>query len=145
MKRRKSGPGYPPHPGPVSPKIPREKKALAGKTPYPGTAKSSWFLSLQLKGPGPVPLRPCPATGRTVPPYYPAAAREQGWQGTALLKVLVLKNGSVGSLEIKRSSGYAILDRSALKAVKDWKFVPAQKDGQPIEMGVEIPVTFRLE
>jgi TonB family protein len=86
-----------------------------------------------------------PRYGLNREPYYPAAAREQGWQGTALLKVLVLRNGSVGSLEILRSSGFSILDRSALKAVKDWKFIPAQKDGQPIEIGVEIPVTFRLE
>jgi TonB family protein len=86
-----------------------------------------------------------PRYGLNREPYYPAAAREQGWQGTALLKVLVLRNGSVGSLEILRSSGFSVLDRSALKAVKEWKFVPAQKDGQPIEIGVEIPVTFRLE
>ncbi len=86
-----------------------------------------------------------PRYGKNREPYYPATAREQGWQGTALLKVLVLKNGSVGSLEILRSSGYAILDRSALKAVKEWKFIPAHKDGQPVEIGVEVPVTFRLE
>jgi protein TonB len=72
-------------------------------------------------------------------------AREQGWQGTTLLKVQVLKNGLVGSLEVLRSSGFSILDQSALKGVKEWKFIPAQKDGQPIEIGVEIPVTFRLE
>jgi len=78
-------------------------------------------------------------------PYYPVQAREQGWQGTALLKVQVLKNGNVGSLEVMRSSGFSILDRSALKGVKEWKFIPAQKDGQPAEMFVQIPVTFRLE
>jgi TonB family protein len=86
-----------------------------------------------------------PRYGLNREPYYPVGAREKGWQGTALLKVLVLKNGSVGSLEILRSSGFSILDRSALTAVKNWKFIPAQKDGQPIEIGVEIPVTFRLE
>ncbi|MFH0789764.1 MAG: energy transducer TonB, partial [Pseudomonadota bacterium] len=78
-------------------------------------------------------------------PYYPATAREQGWQGTARLKVLILKNGSVGSLEIEQSSGFSILDQSALKGVKEWKFYPGQKDGQPTEMWVRIPVTFRLE
>jgi TonB family protein len=86
-----------------------------------------------------------PRYGQNREPYYPAAAREQGWQGTAVLKVLVLRNGTVGALEILRSSGHAILDRSALKAVKEWKFIPAQKDGLAIEIGVEVPVTFRLE
>jgi protein TonB len=78
-------------------------------------------------------------------PYYPVLAREQGWQGTALLKVQVLKNGAVGSLEVLRSSGFSILDQSALKRVKEWKFIPAQKDGQPAEMFVQLPVTFKLE
>jgi len=78
-------------------------------------------------------------------PYYPVQAREQGWQGTALLKVQVLKNGAVGSLEVMRSSGFSILDQAALKGVKEWKFIPAQKAGQPAEMFVQIPVTFRLE
>ncbi|MEW6186021.1 MAG: energy transducer TonB [Thermodesulfobacteriota bacterium] len=78
-------------------------------------------------------------------PYYPAAARDQGWQGTVLLKVNVLKDGSVGSLALQRSSGYPVLDRSALKAVRDWKFIPAKKEGQPVEMEVQVPVKFRLE
>jgi len=86
-----------------------------------------------------------PRYGQNREPHYPVQAREQGWQGTALLKVQVLKNGTVGSLEVMRSSGFSILDQSALKGVKEWKFLPAQKDGQPAEMFVQIPVTFRLE
>lgn len=122
-----------------------KEKGPGGQNPSVGIGKELLvsFSSAERSGAG-SPLA-VPRYGQNREPYYPAAAREQGWQGTALLKVLVLKNGTVGSLEIKRSSGYSILDRSALKAVKDWKFVPAQKDGQPIEMGVEIPVTFRLE
>jgi protein TonB len=117
--------------------------------PPGGNGKEALASISSVKGPrgGPSegPVLAIPRYGLNREPYYPVTAREQGWQGTALLKVLVLKNGTVGSLEILRSSGYALLDRSALKAVKEWKFVPAQKDGQPIEMGVEIPVTFRLE
>jgi TonB family protein len=78
-------------------------------------------------------------------PYYPAMARERGWQGTTRLKVMVLKNGSVGSLQVQHSSGFSILDQAALKGVKEWKFYPGQKDGQPTEMWVQVPVTFRLE
>lgn len=86
-----------------------------------------------------------PRYGLTRELYYPAIAREKGWQGTTLLKVQVLKNGLVGSLEILRSSGFSVLDQSALKGVKEWKFIPAQKDGQPTEMFVQIPITFKLE
>jgi TonB family protein len=120
-------------------------KDPGGHNPAGGTGKELLvsFSSGERSGAG--SSLAVPRYGQNREPYYPATAREQGWQGTALLKVWVLKNGTVGSLEIKRSSGYSILDRSALKAVKEWKFVPAQKDGQPIEIGVEIPVTFRLE
>jgi periplasmic protein TonB len=122
-----------------------EEKGNGGQNPSSGIGKESLVSFTSAKrSAGGSPLA-VPRYGQNREPYYPAAAREQGWQGTALLKVLVLKNGSVGALEILRSSGYSILDRSALKAVKEWKFVPAQKDGQPIEIGVEIPVTFRLE
>ena len=86
-----------------------------------------------------------PRYGQNRPPYYPSLAREQGWQGTTMLKVLVLKNGSVGSSEILHSSGFVILDQSAQKGVKEWKFTPGLRDGHPVDMWVQIPVTFRLE
>jgi TonB family protein len=86
-----------------------------------------------------------PRYGLNRKPYYPAMARERGWQGTVLLKVLISKNGAVETIELECSSGFSILDRSAIKGVKEWKFNPGRKDGQPVEMWVRIPVTFRLE
>jgi protein TonB len=147
-ERKESGPGIS-----FSPLLDQNESAVrgngnGGQLPPGGNGKEALvsISSVKSLGSGPTgPTLAIPRYGLNPEPYYPAAAREKGWQGTALLKVLVLRNGSVGSLEILRSSGYTLLDRSALKAVKDWKFVPAQKDGQPIEIGVEIPVTFRLE
>jgi len=121
------------------------EKGSGGQNPSAGNGMGILVSLPSAKGSGQGSSLAVPRYGQNREPYYPSVAREQGWQGTALLKVQVLKNGTVGALEILRSSGYAILDRSALKAVKDWKFIPAQKDGQPIEIGVEIPVTFRLE
>ncbi len=125
--------------------IPSREKGIGGPGPSGGNGKGLLVSFPSAKGSGEGSSLAVPRYGQNREPHYPATAREQGWQGTALLKVLVLKNGTVGSLEILRSSGYAVLDRSALKAVKEWKFIPAHKDGQPIDLGVEIPVTFRLE
>jgi TonB family protein len=97
------------------------------------------------KGSGQGTFGAAPRYGKNQPPFYPMRARENGWQGTTLLKVLILKAGNVGGIEIVRSSGFAILDQSALKGVKEWKFVAGQKDGQVIDMWVQIPITFRLE
>jgi len=78
-------------------------------------------------------------------PLYPQEAREKGQQGEVLLRVEVLTNGRVGQIEIKKSSGYELLDRSALTAVKQYRFTPASKDGVPISSWANIPVKFQLQ
>jgi protein TonB len=78
-------------------------------------------------------------------PLYPALARRRGYEGTVRLKVEVLTSGKVGRIWVKQSSGYEILDRSALKTVNDWRFIPARFGGIPVKSTVIIPVTFQLE
>lgn len=77
-------------------------------------------------------------------PLYPKEAKRKGYQGEVLLRVEVLSNGTVGEIEVKRSSGYEILDRSALTAVKEWKFVPAKRGETTIPVWVHIPIAFQL-
>jgi TonB family protein len=36
------------------------------------------------------------------------------------------------------------LDEKAVDAVSTWEFAPAQKDGQPVAVMVNVQVTFRL-
>jgi protein TonB len=78
-------------------------------------------------------------------PTYPQEARKKGYQGEVILKVEVLSNGRVGQVEVKRSSGHEILDRSAFAAVKEWRFVPAKKGENPIPFWVNIPIKFQLQ
>ncbi|MBE9546403.1 MAG: energy transducer TonB [Proteobacteria bacterium] len=85
-----------------------------------------------------------PRYDENVPPIYPAIARKRGYEGVVLLSAEILIDGRVGELKIKKSSGYNILDRSALKAVKKWKFEPAKRMGYPITMWVEVPVKYVL-
>jgi len=68
-------------------------------------------------------------------PIYPQEARKKGYEGEVLLKVEVLVNGRVGCMEVKKSSGYETLDRSALTAVKQWKFIPANQGNGAILAG----------
>ena len=77
-------------------------------------------------------------------PVYPLEAREKGYQGEVLLRVEVLPNGRVGQIEIKKSSGYDILDQSALTTVRRWKFIPARKGEVAIPFWVNIPIKFQL-
>jgi protein TonB len=78
-------------------------------------------------------------------PTYPQEAREKGYEGEVILRVEVLPNGRVGQIEVRNSSGYELLDRSALAAVKQWKFVPARKGETPIPLWVSIPIKFQLQ
>ena len=57
----------------------------------------------------------------------------------------VLASGKVGRIWVKNSSGYEILDRSALKTVKDWSFIPARFGNIPVKSTVIVPVTFKLK
>jgi protein TonB len=78
-------------------------------------------------------------------PSYPWEARQNGWQGTVLIKVFVDEAGRAVRTEMSRGSGHDILDRSALKAVKSWRFRPARLGALTVESSVLVPVRFELE
>jgi TonB family protein len=86
-----------------------------------------------------------PKYGENPKPLYPPEARKNGFHGEVLLKVEVLSNGQVGKIEVKKSSGHEVLDRSALNTVRKWKFVPARKGETPVSLWVNIPIRFQLQ
>lgn len=79
------------------------------------------------------------------PPHYPEIARRRGYEGVTLLRVEVLENGKVARAKIEASSGYAVLDKAALKSVKAWTFVPGSRGGKNMRQWVKVPVRFVLE
>lgn len=54
-------------------------------------------------------------------PRYPDLARERGWEGRVELRVTTGPDGRVMGAILSRSSGYAVLDDSALEAVLRWR------------------------
>jgi TonB family protein len=85
-----------------------------------------------------------PLYRENMPPAYPEIARIRGYEGVVLVAAEILPNGRVGNMKIRKSSGYAILDQSALEGVKPWKFEPAKKSGKPFTIWVEVPIKFVL-
>jgi protein TonB len=79
------------------------------------------------------------------PPRYPRAARRRGIQGTVVLSVYVDAQGRVANLWLLESSGYRVLDNSALEAVKKWSFEPGRKGDTKVAMWVNVPVRFELQ
>lgn len=78
-------------------------------------------------------------------PVYPKLSRRRGEEGQVMIELLVKKDGSVSDAHIKESSGYSRLDRSALEAVRNWKYSPATRGGKPIDFRYLQPVTFNLK
>ena len=85
-----------------------------------------------------------PLYRENMPPVYPEIARVRGYEGVVFVAAEILPNGRVGSMKIRKSSGYAILDQSALEGVKPWKFEPAKKSGKSFTIWVEVPIKFVL-
>jgi protein TonB len=72
---------------------------------------------------------------------YPDMARRMGWQGKVLLSFIITADGSVREFKIIQSSGFTILDKSAIETVKDTAPFPKP----PGEARLVIPIIYRLE
>lgn len=76
---------------------------------------------------------------------YPPLARQRGWEGTVLLALRVESDGHLEKIRIVRSSGYAVLDHSALNSLTRLgrlTDVSAWLDGRGIDL--QLPVIYRL-
>ncbi|MBP9855370.1 MAG: energy transducer TonB [Candidatus Omnitrophica bacterium] len=78
-------------------------------------------------------------------PVYPSKARRLGQEGLVVLSVDVDRQGNPFRVKVKLSSDYSLLDKSALKAVRRWKFSPARIGILAVDSNVEVPIRFRLE
>jgi protein TonB len=84
-----------------------------------------------------------PVLIREVKPNYTKAAMDRKVQGTVELDAVILKDGTVGNVTIKRSLDED-LDQEAIKATKQWKFKPGTKGGEPVAVQVFIELSFAL-
>jgi TonB family protein len=78
-------------------------------------------------------------------PAYPEEARQQGWEGTVTLHLELRADGTVGDVQVARSSGHAVLDTAAQETAKTWKHAPVTQEGEPVTRWAEIHLTFTLD
>ena len=83
-------------------------------------------------------------SGSTPYPPYPVVARRNGYQGRVLVRLDVAADGRATGAEVLESSGYDVLDQSAVETLKAWKLEPALTGGRPVPGSVNVPVRFRL-
>src|SRR6266481_2103683 len=76
-------------------------------------------------------------------PDFSDAARAAKFQGTVLLSIVVTPEGKATSIYVLKGAPFGLTTK-AIKAVQDWRFEPALKEGNPVPVRVPVETTFRL-
>ncbi len=98
------------------------------------------------------PTLPCLAEGndtkavplRTPPPEYPVALRRANITGLVVVKLDINAEGKVTEASVVKSN-QPKLEPHALRAVKNWLFKPATKDGVAVAASLSVPLQFQIE
>jgi TonB family protein len=84
-----------------------------------------------------------PRLSEVASPDYTAEAKKKKIEGTVTLAIVVDKKGDVVDAKVLKGLGYG-LDENAIIAVKEWKYKPAEKDGEPVAVKMEVTLDFYL-
>lgn len=79
---------------------------------------------------------------RMVSPSYPDSARKRGVEGWVELAFTVQTNGSVDQVEVRNSSPADVFDDAAIRAVRQWRFEPVERNGQRVEQRAMVRLKF---
>lgn len=117
-------------------------------TPQTGAPRGTTVPATPARGQG----RGAPASSATAPvaiyttkPQYTEDGRKNRIQGTVILDVTILDNGTIdpSSIKVVRGMGYG-LDERAIETVREWRFTPGTRDGKPVATSAKLEVTYRL-
>jgi protein TonB len=76
---------------------------------------------------------------------YPLTARRAMIEGRVGIKMTILKDGQLEKVEIIESSGYEVLDKSALESIQNSApFLPLPKDIERKRIQISIYLTFKM-
>ena len=81
-----------------------------------------------------------------IEPEYPPQAKDRGIEGWAIVSFTVTREGRVKDVVVLDSQPKGMWDRSTLRAVANWRYQPALKDGKPVETrGMKAKVNYELD
>ncbi|MGH8210814.1 MAG: TonB family protein [Steroidobacteraceae bacterium] len=80
-----------------------------------------------------------------VPPEFPAAARDRAMSGWVDVQFMVLTDGSVSDIAVVAAQPAGVFEQQATQAVRQWRYRPILRDGQPIKQRARVRVRFALE
>jgi protein TonB len=150
---------------PVQPPVPTETTVAASQPaePVPASAESQPAPVLAPQG----DTRPTPELTMTssvdltyygardldvqphalhkIEPDYPAEADRQRLSGKVRLQLKLEADGRISDLEVISATPPGLFEDSAIKAFRDARFAPAQKNGHPVRALVQIEVLYDWE
>lgn len=71
-------------------------------------------------------------------PKYPDVALWRRWTGTGVFRCKLPPDGAVSSVEVRKSTGYDVLDKAAIAALRQWRF---KVSGTRV---VNVPIDFKM-
>jgi TonB family protein len=115
--------------------------------PNLNSATGSWILNFtELRVNFDAPRVPSsdlngPAPVRKVDPKYPPTLINEHVEGEVVLYAVIRRDGSVDSIQLVRGIDEE-LDANAMKALGQWKFRPATRQGEPVELEAIVHIPF---
>lgn len=82
-----------------------------------------------------------PVVIQRIDPVYPPEAKEKGIAGIVITEVMVDREGNVVDVRVLKPLPYG-LDQAAVDAVRQWKFRPGTRNGQPVGVFFNLTVKF---
>ncbi|TXH75779.1 MAG: energy transducer TonB [Thiobacillus sp.] len=79
---------------------------------------------------------------RVIRPDYPVEADRQRMSGTLRLQLKLEVDGRISDIEVVSATPPGVFEDSAIKAFRDARFAPAQKNGRPVRALVVIEVVY---
>jgi protein TonB len=120
-----------PHPSPVASTAPPAPPAAAAPVFSGPSTVQAGDLSAQM------------TSGKA--PRYPIESRRKREQGTVTLLLTLGVDGRVSTISISKSSGFSRLDDAARDAVRNWRWAPTIRDGQPVLVRGVVEIPFVLK
>jgi len=81
---------------------------------------------------------------RYVSPQYPDSALEDRVTGSVTVAYVVDTKGRVRNVRVIQSSPRGVFDSAAMDAIREWRYRPAQYNGEPVEVPVRTLIRFEL-
>jgi periplasmic protein TonB len=85
-----------------------------------------------------------PRYASVLQPSYPGDMIRAGMEGTVTVRVLIGPDGRVKAIEAVRADDESFLAATRKQALGKWRFIPATRDGAPVESWREMTVRFQL-